>query len=231
MSNIILYGLLALAATQDDNKVSLTDNVNSCCRELEYVSRLSTVYWWSFEKICRIDKRIGTLGLLSKKYMWYCGKSCLEESPTFKHRCYIISCLLFTDQNSSSGGQGSMSVSVPNLTSSRQEPISLLESFANLASRNFGCNNKTANTTASNLLRALSCNRATTGQCQWHVLLSTKFCWKLSWVRATSLKIILDIYIYNNTRLFMVRVYWRFLYLSSCYLFFGGKASICIYFI
>lgn len=58
---------------------------------------------------------------------------------------------------------GSMSVSVPNLTSSRQETMSLLESFANLASRNFACNNK-SQTTASTLLRALSCNRATTGQ-------------------------------------------------------------------
>jgi len=55
-----------------------------------------------------------------------------------------------------------MSVSVPNLTSSRQETMNLLESFANLASRNFGCNNK-SQTTASTLLRALSSNRASTG--------------------------------------------------------------------
>ncbi|XP_067942720.1 E3 ubiquitin-protein ligase HECTD1-like [Watersipora subatra] len=63
--------------------------------------------------------------------------------------------------NNSGGQSGSMSVSVPNLTSSRQETMSLLESFANLASRNLGCNNK-SHTTASTLLRALSCNRATT---------------------------------------------------------------------
>lgn len=75
--------------------------------------------------------------------------------------CFVF---LFTAQNTGSGGQGSMSVSVPNLTSSRQEPMSLLESFANLASRNFGCNNKSATTTASNLLRALSCNRPTPGE-------------------------------------------------------------------
>ncbi|KAF6040204.1 HECTD1 [Bugula neritina] len=39
--------------------------------------------------------------------------------------------------------------------------MNLLESFANLASRNFGCNNK-SQTTASTLLRALSSNRAST---------------------------------------------------------------------
>ena len=89
----------------------------------------------------------------------------IREFREFKTVCSHDNPFLFVDQNSSSGGQGSMSVSVPNLTSSRQEPMSLLESFANLASRNFGCNNKTANTTASNLLRALSCNRATTGEC------------------------------------------------------------------
>jgi len=64
-----------------------------------------------------------------------------------------------SDQSSTNTGQGSMSVSVPNLTSNRQETMSLLESFANLARRNFGCNNKQS-TTASSLLRALSCNRA-----------------------------------------------------------------------
>lgn len=70
---------------------------------------------------------------------------------------------VFLAQNSGSGGQGgSMSVSVPNLTSSRQETMSLLESFANLARQNFTCNNK-SQATASTLLRALSCNRATTG--------------------------------------------------------------------
>ena len=89
----------------------------------------------------------------------------IRESRKLKTFCFHHNPFLFVDQNSNSGGQGSMSVSVPNLTSSRQEPMSLLESFANLASRNFGCNNKTANTTASNLLRALSCNRATTGEC------------------------------------------------------------------
>ena len=94
----------------------------------------------------------------------------IRGSRELKTFCFHHNQFLFVDQNSSSGGQGSMSVSVPNLTSSRQEPMSLLESFANLASRNFGCNNKTANTTASNLLRALSCNRATTGEC-------LLFCW------------------------------------------------------